>query len=88
MGEMKESWNLNARSIVKGLAKRNVQFTTDEVWRLLERAGDWDIEPRNLGPVMALAHKDGIIKKVNKHKNSGMSLCHNRPKQVWIGAAQ
>jgi len=87
MDELRQSWNLNARSIVQGLAKRNVEFTTDEVWAILNRAGEWDdIEPRSLGPVMLLARMDGIIRKVNKHRVSNNGLCHHRPKQVWIGA--
>lgn len=63
---------------------RRVQFTTDEVWELLDEQGIRAThEPRALGAVIRMASKSGIIRATGQYVKSKRVECHGRPIMIW-----
>lgn len=78
-------WYAAAIAVVRWLATRRHEFTTDAVWFVLDRLGGIPPtpEPRAMGHVMATCRRDGMIDRTNITANSTRDECHNRPLRVW-----
>lgn len=80
----RHDWAKAAEDAVRKLARRRAEFTTDDVWKLLEAyTGPTTHEPRALGAVMRRASGDGLIKATDRTALSTRVACHRRPVRVW-----
>ncbi len=74
-------WINEAIAAVRCVARRNAEFTSDDVWEWL---GGCDThEPKAMGPVMQKAAKAGICERTTGYRPSKNAVCHNREKKVW-----
>lgn len=79
-----EQWLAAALDVVFGLAERHDEFTTDEVWAVLEAQGvGQPHETRAMGAVMRRAARLGFVTKTDRVRNSLRVECHARPVAVW-----
>jgi hypothetical protein len=77
-------WKTAALGAVRWLAANRVEFTSDDVWRLLpDQSAATTHEPRALGAVMRKAARDGLVRKTDRVVNSTRVECHARPVAVW-----
>jgi len=77
-------WKTAALNAVRWLAANRVEFTSDDVWRLLpHQSAATTHEPRALGAVMRKAARDGLVRKTDRVVNSTRVECHARPVAVW-----
>ena len=75
------AWIDEALEAVACVARRHVEFTSDDVWEWL---GGCDThEGRAMGPVMRKAASLGMCERTDRYRKSTESVCHNRRKQVW-----
>lgn len=70
-------WKDEALAAVMHLAATRAEFTTDDVWALVQLSGEHTHEPRAMGAVMRQAARDGAIAKTDRVVNSA------RPVTVW-----
>ena len=75
-----EQWREDADRIIRKLAKKYAEFTTDAIW---EAGLPKTREPRAIGGAMRRAARDGVIKKTDRVWQSGDPVCHSRPQTVW-----
>lgn len=77
-------WQKDVRVAIQVVARRGVEFTTDEVWGLLDA---WGIprprEPRAMGPAMTAAVDDRVIKRTGGYKHSTRPEAHANPKPQY-----
>lgn len=78
-----KGWADHAYSYVEMLARRNVEFLSDDVRVAAEAAGLPPApDPRAWGGVILRAVRAGLIKRVG-WANSTRPECHARPGSVW-----
>ena len=77
------TWLNEARSAVKLLIRKGEDFTTDDVWELLEGVNAYTHEPRALGAIIRELSKDGAIYSTGGYRKSIRKECHRRPLAVW-----
>lgn len=78
-----QDWLREARAVVALLCKRGQDFTTDDVWNLLEHSGLKTHEPRALGAIIRELVKGRKIESTGTYKKSLRKECHRRPLAVW-----
>lgn len=78
-----QEWFGRAQTIVQGLIKRGIYFTTDDVWEQLKDSGYYTSEPRALGAVIHQFAKDKQIVSTGSYRKSMRPECHRRPLAVW-----
>lgn len=78
-----QRWMLAAYNAVKWCAVHHRQFTTNEVWARLQRSPETTHEARALGPVMANAARNGLIRNSGQYRRSQIPRQHGRPVPVW-----
>jgi hypothetical protein len=78
--EIDDAWLRDALPVVHDLAERTVEFTADEVWALLPREPR---EGRQMGSLMRLAHKRGIIAPTSRDRPSTRPQTHRAPIRIW-----
>ena len=77
-------WKQQAQTIVRNLAHRLDELTTDDVWQALNCAGvDVPHEPRALGAVMQSAARQNVIAATDRVRQSQRPECHARPVRIW-----
>lgn len=74
-----EEWKAEALCAVQTIAQQFQEFTSDEVWRYVEKPH----EPRALGAVMVHAAKRGWIRKTNRTRESRIASQHRQPLRIW-----
>jgi len=74
-------WMRQAIDAIRKCARENVEFTTDDVWKLVDMSAG--LEPRAMGAAMSQAQKLGIVVPTDRYRNSAQVSCHGRPKRVW-----
>lgn len=78
------AWKKVAADAIRAVANDRYEFTTDDVWVELERAGAGDArEPRALGALMRFAAADGLIAPTARYVESKRAVNHARPLRVW-----
>lgn len=77
------TWLNEARSAVKILCKQGNDFTTDDVWDLLQGVNAFTHEPRALGAIIREMSKTGAIYSTGGYRKSIRPECHRRPLAVW-----
>ncbi len=73
-------WAWKAASIIREVASKNPEFTTDDLWEAGLEAPE---EPRALGSAMVKAAKNGAIVATDRMKASNRAVCRSRPVRVW-----
>jgi hypothetical protein len=69
---------------VRATARRNKEFTTDEVWKMLDAGGAPPVpEPRAMGAVMKAMVKEGAVEASDRYRPSTRADCHHRPVRIW-----
>jgi hypothetical protein len=76
-------WKREAIATLETLCKLGDNFTTDDVWRLLEGVGVKTPEPRALGALITRYAKEGRIFSTGSYRKSIRKECHRRPLAVW-----
>lgn len=77
------AWYQEAEATVSILIRQGNDFTTDDVWELLEHTGLRTPEPRALGSIIRFMAKEGLIKATGSYRKSLRKECHRRPLAVW-----
>ena len=78
------AWKQQAHSIVRTVAARLDELTTDDVWQAMIHAGvTMPHEPRALGAVMQSAARQNLIAATDRVRQSQRPECHARPVRVW-----
>lgn len=77
-------WIKRAERAVLALAMPGNEFTTDDVWRIMD--GEVPGEPRAMGAVIRKLVRRGVIEGTGKYVKSNRIECHHRPVPVWRGA--
>lgn len=77
------AWKEYALGVVKRVAERLTEFTTDEVLTEMQDAPVWTHELRALGPVMTAAQNAGYIVATDRFIPSASVSRHKAPKRVW-----
>lgn len=75
----KAAWEYKAEAAVLTVAKRQRYFTTDDVWKHVEKPD----EPRWLGHIMRSLKRRGYIKPTQITRKSNQPDNHGRPVRVW-----
>ena len=79
-----EEWKATADYAIRTVASTMVEFTTDDVWRLLD---EWEIprpeEPRWMGGRMTAAKAAGIISPTGRYGQTSQVQGHAHPAGVW-----
>ena len=79
-----QEWKDYAMGTILALARKNREFTADEVWAGLAHLGiDGPQEPRAMGPMMRNAAKLGMITKTGYSRVSQQGTNHARPVAIW-----
>ena len=77
-------WKEAALKAVKECATSYIEFTTDEVWAVLERQRmDRPPTPAAMGAVMLRASREGLVIKTGKYRVSRQKTNHARDVAVW-----
>ncbi len=72
-------WMDSARGVIHKLARDMDEFTTDDMWRLIEPPR----EPRAAGAAMQMAHRLGYCEPTDRTRISARPMCHARPVRIW-----
>lgn len=85
--EAQQTWFENACEAVRATARKEFEFTRDDVWDLCERTGV-AIDPpgqdrRAWGAVMRSVARSGMITKTGRVRNTRRAEGHSNPKTVW-----
>jgi hypothetical protein len=76
-------WYKEAEATVTLLCRRGEDFTTDDVWQLMEHTGLKTPEPRAMGSIMRQLSKERLIVPTGMYRKSLRPACHRRPVAVW-----
>lgn len=77
-------WKQRAQEAISRVALRKDEFTTDDVWALLDERGiEAPHEPRAMGAITRWASSKGIIRATDRYAMSARPECHGRPIRVW-----
>jgi hypothetical protein len=84
------TWRDVAARAVRFLAETRREFTTDDVWALLQHYYPelGTHEPRALGAVMRQVAREGYIEATGRYRESGRAVCHRNPKKIWRARAE
>lgn len=78
-----QQWYSEAIAALDVLCKRGEDFTTDELWRLLEGVEVKTLEPRAMGDVIRRAARSHKIFSTGGYRKSIRKECHRRPLAIW-----
>ena len=78
-------WKQTAYEVVVKLASKQVPFTTDDVWQVLDGLPVETKTRSALGPVLLRCQKDGVIRKTGVLRRSQRAVNH-QTRHEWIGA--
>ena len=82
--EKEATWATSAWKAVLLLALHKQEFTTDDVWTLLEsQRTPSPAEPRVMGPLMSKATNAGVCVRTDRVRRSIRSQCHGRPIAIY-----
>lgn len=78
-------WHFKAEAdrAVWVIARRQKEFTTDEVWAEITPAAIIGIEPRAIGPVLFAAARRGWIVNTRRQRLTSRAIAHARPVTIW-----
>jgi hypothetical protein len=78
------TWKLHCEAAIRWLAKTRPEFTTDDVWELMnQRLNPMPHEPRAIGAMMTNAAKANWIAPTDRYTPSARPECHRRPVKIW-----
>ena len=78
-----KEWKVRAYEVVQYLASAEDEFTTDDVWAMLDSSAENTHERRAMGGVITRAARAGLIENTGRVKKSTRVVCHQNPKAVW-----
>lgn len=76
-------WLDEADAAVSVLCTIGLDFTTDDIWKLLEQSTARTHDPRAMGAVMRRAALEGRLLNTGMFRKSRRPDCHRRPLAVW-----
>lgn len=76
-------WKNAVREALVQCAKNYKEFTTNEVWDIVDGLGITTGENRAMGAVMQAASRSGMIRKTGQYKESRRRSQHNQPIAIW-----
>jgi len=76
-------WKAAANEAVRLVARQNPDFTTDDVWSVLDRTAFHTHDNRAMGAVMRQAVMAGWCVSAGEYRKSRRPQCHKRPVMVW-----
>lgn len=79
-----QDWKERAMQAVVDVARRGVEFTTDEVWAAL--GDEHPPESRAMGPIMRNSARDGVIVKTDRVRETNRPEANCRPVAIWTPA--
>ena len=66
------------------LSKTNIQeISSCDVWELLDNSNISANNPRSMGVVIKLAHKNGLIQSTGNYRPSRRKQANQRPVRIW-----
>ena len=74
-----------ATEAIKTVGRMRLQFTTDDVWRVIDALPVETKARSAIGPVMVKFEREGVIRKTGILRRSRRAQNH-RDKWEWIGA--
>jgi hypothetical protein len=76
-------WSLRAKEAVQEAARRHSEFTSDEVWEILDERGVIrPVTPAAIGPIMRKAAAACLIRNTNRIRESKQTTNH-RKVTIW-----
>jgi tRNA(Arg) A34 adenosine deaminase TadA len=82
-----EAWLDKAISQIELVAKEKLEFTTDDVWAAITKAGlGLPGEMRAMGMAIVRAKNDGVMRDTGRYIKSNRPVCHRRPIPVYRSA--
>lgn len=80
-------WLAHAAAAIR-IAAAAGEFTTDDVWRILDERGlDRPRERRAMGAAMRAARRDGVVEPTDRMRPTSRPEGHRNPKRIWKGTA-
>lgn len=77
-------WKDLADSAIKTVALRGIEFTTDDIWELLDASGvPRPHEPKAIGPRMKAAANAGIVEATGRIASSTQRQGHGRTVRIY-----
>lgn len=78
------AWRALALRAGRYVATRQAEFTTDDIWLLLDRYGVGPPhEPRAMGPVMLRLVADGVCRQTGRRQPTVRVVAHAHPQPVY-----
>ena len=81
-------WNKLAWEALKSVATETAEFTTDDLWAILDRYPNITThEPRAMGAIMRKGVKHRWIEKTGRYIETARPIAHKKPIAVWRSLA-
>jgi len=77
------AWIAQVVEIIKQVAIKSRDFTTDEVWAECATKIRTPLEPRIMGVALKQAQTNAWIDKTDRVRKSTRPACHSRPVAIW-----
>lgn len=78
-----EEWKVAVMRFVKDICHDKQEFTTDDVWELVDRTELTTKDNRAMGYIMTEAKKNGWCEDTRIVQPSRRKVCHGRKIAVW-----
>ncbi|MAH82036.1 MAG: hypothetical protein CMC21_02120 [Flavobacteriaceae bacterium] len=66
------------------LSKTKIElFSSCDIWQLLDNSNISANNPRSMGVVIKLAHKNGLIQRTDGYRPSRRKQANQRPVRIW-----
>ena len=76
-------WKRQARQAIRAVLLTHDEFTTDDVWDLLDRENVKTHDRRAMGAIIREFSRNGAIAATGTYVKSSRVECHSRPVAVW-----
>jgi len=76
-------WKEAAQKALVECAKRYQEFTTADVWVIVDAQGLTTSENRAMGAIMQSASRSGMIQRTGRYKETTRVSQHRRPIAIW-----
>lgn len=78
-----DDWMRCAKQATWHIIRQGHEFTTDDIWQLLDDLGVRTHENRALGAVIRSARDAGVIVATGRYVKTRRPEAHSRPVMVW-----
>ena len=81
--DARPAWIAQVTTLVRSLALKQREFTSDEVWSEVHEKLSLPLEPKLIGNALQRAQREGWILKTDRVRRSTRPACHRRPAAIW-----